>query len=93
MQLLECVSFNDINVTPMTFIASSDVLPWNPADNDPFLDGNNDMDSVQVLCINTLKLTSDQLVVYNELTIATILLSKILSPSMSKMFTLMTMLY
>ena len=51
----------------MPFIPSSDVLPWNLEDDDHLLDCNNDMDTVQVLCVNTSKFTSDQLAEYTEL--------------------------
>ena len=48
-------------------MSSSDVLPLNLDDDNPILDCNNDMDTVQVLWINTSKLTSNQLAEYAEL--------------------------
>ena len=64
---VECVSLNTINITPMPFIISSDILLWNPSDDNPFLDSNNNTYTVQVLHINSLKFTSDQLAKVVEL--------------------------
>ena len=68
MQDVEPISLNAINITPIPFAGSSDVLSWNHDDNDPTLDGTQvDFAIVQVLCINTTKFTSNDLAVINEL--------------------------
>lgn len=67
IQLTKCVSLNVIVVTPMPYIASSDDLPWTPEDDVPFFIDVNNIDKVPFLCINTSKLTSDELVDYAEL--------------------------
>ena len=61
------VSLNIIDVTPRSFVVSSNVLPWNLEDDDPPFDNINDMDTVQVLRIITLKFISDQLTDYTHL--------------------------
>ena len=52
----------------MPFAGSSDVLPWNHNDNDPAIDGSQvDIQTVQVLRINTTKFTSDELATIDSL--------------------------
>lgn len=48
-------------------MSSSDIQLWNSKDYNPLLDGNNDMDTVQFLWVNTSKFTTDQLTGYAEL--------------------------
>ena len=50
MQDVEPVSLNAINIKPMPFTGSSDVLPCNHDDDDPTIDGPQvDIQTVQVL--------------------------------------------
>lgn len=72
----------------MPFIASSDVLPRNRSDDVPFLDSNNDIDTVQVLCINTLNIISDQLEEYTELPEPEAVLVPDLSPTVNELVTI-----
>lgn len=49
----------------MPFILSSNILSWNPEDNDPGF--HNIASIVKVLRINTLKFTSNQLAEYSDI--------------------------
>ena len=68
MQDVKTVSLNTINITPMSFAGSSDVLPWNRKGDDQTLDGAQvDLATVKILRINTTKFTSDELAAINDL--------------------------
>ena len=63
MQDVEPVSLNAINITPLSFGASFDIVSWNHDNDDPTLNGAPiDVQIVQVLCINTSKFSSGDLV-------------------------------
>ena len=69
MQDVDPVSLNAINITNMPFACSSDFLPWTRDDNNPTLDGAQvDVQTVQVLRINTKKFTFDELTGIDDLT-------------------------
>ena len=62
IQDMEPVSLNAINIKPMSFAGSSDVLPWNHNNDDPAIDGPQvDIQTVQVLRIDTTNFTSNEL--------------------------------
>ena len=63
---MECVFLNTIDVTPILFMSSSDVLPCNLEDDNPILDCNGGMNTVQVFRIITLNFNSDELAEYAE---------------------------
>ena len=68
MQDVDPVSLNVINIKPIPFAGSSDVLPWNHDDDDPAIDGSQvDIQTVQVLRINTTEFTSDELTAIDSL--------------------------
>lgn len=71
VQQMECVFLNAIDIPHMPFMSSSDVLLQNLDDNNPLLDCTTDMDTVQVIYINTSKFTSGQLAEYAELPCST----------------------
>ena len=65
---VEPISLNALNITPVSFVASSDVLSWNHDDDDPILDGVPiGIETVQVLCINTSKFSSNELAEIDKL--------------------------
>ena len=69
MQDVEPVSLNVINITPIPFTVSSNVFPWNHDDDDRTLDGAQvDVATVQILCINTTKSTSNEYAAIDNLT-------------------------
>ena len=60
---VESVNLNSIYVDPMPFIPCSDVLLWNPENDDSYLD-RCEQDKVKVIRINTTRFTSDELAEY-----------------------------
>ena len=68
MQDVELVSLNATMIYPMPFAGSSNVLPWNHDNDDPALDGAQiDIQTVQVLQINTTKFISYELAAIDSL--------------------------
>ena len=68
MQDVNPVYLNAINIKPVPFSGSSDVLPWNHDYDDPTIDGAQvDIQIGQVLQINTTKFTSDELATIDSL--------------------------
>ena len=68
MQDAEPVSLNAINVQPMPFAGSSNVLPWKYDDDNPAIDDPQvEIQEVKVLRINTKKFTSDELAAFGDL--------------------------
>ena len=47
-------------------MSSSDVILWNPGDNDLLLGSKNGMDTLKVLCVDTLKFTSNHFAEYTD---------------------------